>query len=155
MPAIIWTPAMSVGIEALDTDHKMLFGLINQLDIAILKDEADEIVASIINGLVDYTEYHFGREEAMMRACGYAELDSHLAQHQNIVTILQRLRDAYVDGFREGIERQLLDFMRDWITGHILEEDMKYAPMMKSRAAELARVDEVYTRRLIQSKART
>ena len=31
MPVITWTPAMSVGVEALDTDHKMLFGLINQL----------------------------------------------------------------------------------------------------------------------------
>ena len=154
MPAITWTPAMSVGIEALDTDHKMLFGLINQLDAAIAKDEAGEIVASIINGLVDYTEYHFGREEAMMRACGYAELNSHLAEHQNIVAALQHLRDAYAGGFREGIERQLRDFMRDWITGHILAEDMKYASVMIGREAELARADEIHTRGLIQPKAR-
>lgn len=36
MPAVIWwTPAMSVGVEALDTDHKMLIGPINQLEDAI------------------------------------------------------------------------------------------------------------------------
>jgi hemerythrin-like metal-binding protein len=150
MPAVTWTPAMSVGVEVLDTDHKMLFGLINQLADAIAKGEADAIIASIINGLVDYTEYHFGREEAMMRACGYAGLESHLVAHQNIIEALQHFRDAYAGGFRDGIERRLLDFMRNWITGHILGEDMKYAPVMKGRAAELARVDEIYTQRLTQ-----
>ena len=149
MPAMIWTPSMSVGIEALDMDHKMLFGLINQLDSAIASGEADEIVATIINGLLDYTEYHFGREEAMMRACDYAALDSHVAKHQNIGAALRHLRDAYVGGFGQGIERQLHDLMRDWITGHILDEDMKYAPAMKGRADELARVDEDHVRRLI------
>ena len=154
MPTLTWTPAMSVGVEALDTDHKMLVGLINQLGDAIAANEADAIVASIINGLVDYTEYHFGREEAMMGAAGYAELASHIAIHQGIIEALQRLRDAYAGGFRDGIERRLLDFMRDWLTGHILGEDMKYAPAMKGRAAELARADEIYTRRLIQAASR-
>ena len=153
MPAVTWTPAMSVGVEALDTDHKMLFGLINQLADAIAKGEADAIVASIINGLVDYTEYHFGREEAMMRASGYAELESHHVAHRQIIEALQHIREAYAGGFRDGIERGLLDFMRDWITGHILGEDMKYAPVMKGREAELARVDEAYIRRLTQLAA--
>ena len=151
MPVITWTPAMSVGVEALDTDHKMLVGLINQLADAIAAGEADAIVASIVNGLVDYTEYHFGREEAMMRAADYAGLASHLATHQSIITALQHLRDAYAGGFREGIEQRLLDFMRGWLTGHIMGEDMKYAPAMKGRAAELARADEIYTQRLIET----
>jgi hemerythrin-like metal-binding protein len=149
MPAVTWTPAMSVGIEALDTDHKMLFGLINQLDRAIAEGSADDIVASIINGLVDYTEYHFGREEAMMRAVGFAGLDAHLAAHQTIVDTLQHLRAAYAGGFRQGIERRLLEFMRDWLTGHILKEDMKYAPDLKGRAAELDHVDEQYSQGLL------
>ena len=88
-----------------------------------------------------------------MRACGYAGLESHLVAHQNIVEALQHIREAYAGGFRDGIERGLLDFMRDWITGHILGEDMKYAPIMKGREAELACVDEAYTRRLIQLAA--
>jgi hemerythrin len=153
MPVITWTPAMSVGIETLDTDHKMLVGLINQLDDAIAKGEAEPIIASVINGLVDYTEYHFGREEAMMRACGYAGLDSHIVTHHHIIEALQHLRDAYAGGFRDGIEHRLLDFMRNWITKHILGEDMKYAPAMKGHEADLARVDETYTRWLTQPVA--
>lgn len=144
---------MSVGVEALDTDHKMLFGLINQLADAIAKGEAEPILASIINGLVDYTEYHFGREEAMMRACGYAALEGHIVSHYHIIEALQHLRDAYAGGFRDGIEHRLLDFMRNWITSHILGEDMKYASVMKGREADLARVNETYTRWLTRSDA--
>lgn len=149
MPAVIWTPAMSVGIEALDTDHKMLFGLINQLDRAVAEGSADDIVASIINGLVDYTEYHFGREEAMLRAVGFAGLDAHLAHHRALVKTLHDLRDDYTGGRRRGIERALLDFMHEWITDHVLAEDMKYAPDLKGRAAELDRVDEQYSQGLL------
>ncbi|MCC7017304.1 MAG: hemerythrin family protein [Rhodospirillales bacterium] len=153
MPAVAWGPNMSVGVEALDTDHKMLFGLVNQLADAIAKGQAEPIVASIINGLVDYTEYHFGREEAMMRACGYAALEAHIASHHRLVEALQHLRDAHAGGFRDGIERRLLDFMRGWITTHILGEDMKYAPVMKGREADLARVNETYTRWLTRPDA--
>jgi hemerythrin-like metal-binding protein len=149
MPAVVWTPAMSVGIEALDTDHKMLFGLVNQLDRAIAEGSADTIVASIINGLVDYTEYHFGREEAMMAAVGYAGLDAHRAGHRALVESLQLLRDAYAGGLRDGIETRLLTFMHDWITGHIRGEDMQYAPVMKGRESDLAHVDKDYTRKLL------
>ena len=153
MPAVTWTPAMSVGVEALDTDHKMLFGLINLLDDAIAKGDAAPIVASIINGLMDYTEYHFGREEAMMRACGYAGLENHIATHKRMIEDLQRLRNTHTSSFREGIERRLLDFMRDWIITHILGEDLKYAPAMKGREADLVRVDETYTQWLIKPLA--
>jgi hemerythrin-like metal-binding protein len=108
MPAVTWTQAMSVGIEALDTDHKMLFGLINQLDTAIAKGESEAIIASVINGLVDYTEYHFGREEAMMAAVDYAGFDAHHTGHRALVEALNHLRAAYTGGFRQGIETSLL-----------------------------------------------
>ncbi len=148
MPAVKWTPAMSVGVEALDTDHKMLIGLINQLADAIAKGDAHDIVASVINALVDYTEYHFGREEEMMRACGYGYFNSHVATHGKIVETLRHLRDAHAGRALGQTEQVLLDFMRAWLTDHILGVDMKYAPVMKGREAELARVDETYTQRL-------
>lgn len=148
MTIIAWTPAMSVGVEALDTDHKTLISLINQLADAIAKGEGHNITASIINGLVDYTEYHFGREEEMMRVCRYADLNDHVNAHRKIVEMLLHLRDAYGGNASGPIEQVLLDFMRVWLIDHILGTDMKYVPTMKGREADLARVDEAYTQRL-------
>lgn len=148
MTVIAWTPAMSVGVEALDTDHKMLIGLINQLAGAIAKGEGHEIVASVINGLVDYTEYHFGREEEMMRVCRYPGFTDHVGTHRKIVEALHHLRDAHGGRASDRIEQVLLDFMRVWLVDHILDTDMKYVPTMKGHEKDLARVDEAYTQRL-------
>ncbi len=148
MPAVKWTPAMSVGVEAIDTDHKMLIGLINQLADAIDKGNAHDIVASVINALVDYTEYHFGREEEMMLVCDYADFNNHVSTHGKIIETLQHLRNAHAGRAPGHTEKVLLDFMRAWLIDHILGVDMKYAPAMKGREAELARVDEAYTQRL-------
>lgn len=148
MTAIAWAPAMSVGVEALDTDHKMLIAFINQLADAIAKSEGHEIVASVINGLVDYTEYHFGREEEMMRVCRYADLTDHAGTHRKIIEALQHLRDAHGGGASDQIEQALLDFMRVWLMDHILGTDMKYVPTMKGHEKDLARIDETYTQRL-------
>jgi len=148
MPAVTWTPAMSVGVDTLDTDHKMLASLINQLADAIAAGEARAIVASVLNGLLDYTVYHFGREEAMMAACSYSGLPAHRQIHAELVEQLNALHDAYSGGEDDGIETRVLDFMKTWLADHILGHDRHYASAMAGRGLELARVDDAFNERL-------
>lgn len=148
MPAVTWTPKMSVGVDALDTDHKMLVSLINQLADAIAAGEARAIVASVLNGLLDYTVYHFGREETMMAACSYSGLPAHRQIHAELVEQLNALHDAYIGGEDDAIETRVLDFMNTWLAGHILGHDRHYAPAMAGRGSELARVDDAFNERL-------
>lgn len=130
MPAITWAPAMSVGVEALDNDHKILIDLINQLDEAMATDDAYEIIYVIVAGLVDYTEYHFKREEGMMRACDYPAFANHCAEHRAIEQKIQGLKQSYDENIIGGFDLRLMDFMRGWLTDHILGRDMSYAPFM-------------------------
>jgi hemerythrin len=62
---IEWEDIYSVGIEEFDNDHKKLIELINRLHQAMLDKKAKEVLGEIINELVDYTIYHFNKEEAM------------------------------------------------------------------------------------------
>jgi hemerythrin len=150
MPLVVWKPEMSVGVEALDTDHKMLVSLINQLAAAIEAGEAHEIVESVLNGLVDYTLYHFGREEAMLAACAYGDLAAHREAHAALAGRLNAVRDAYRR--REpDIESRVLVFMRAWLTEHILGRDVGYAPSLAGQAQKLARVDEEFSERLAEA----
>jgi hemerythrin len=148
MPAITWTPEMSVGIDALDTDHKMLVSLINQLADAIAAGEARALVASVLNGLLDYTVYHFGREEAMMAACDYPGLAAHREIHADLIQRLHALRDAYLDGRDNGIEPRVLDFMKTWLAEHVLDDDRHYMPFLAGRADDLAAIDDAFNERL-------
>ena len=55
MSIIQWTPDFSVGVGSIDTDHKVLISLINQLDDAILGGEPKQTVRRVLDALSDYT----------------------------------------------------------------------------------------------------
>jgi len=74
--------------------------------------------------LVDYAEHHFVFEEALISRLNKPKLAEHKAVHQEfrdqIDEILrQQSEEEYV------IEDMLMKFLQDWLTKHILIEDME------------------------------
>ena len=51
----------------------------------------------------------------------------HKLQHASFTETVQDIRWQYLHGFRPRINREVLLFLRDWLSKHILVEDMKYA----------------------------
>lgn len=128
--AITWKPSMSVGVKALDADHKALIGMINDLDQAITTNEALAVIVAIVHRLVDYTDYHFEREEGMMRACGYPGFEKHRLEHRAIERRIKDFRRTFDDNVIGGADRRLMAFMLDWLRGHILKSDINYRPFL-------------------------
>ena len=83
MALIEWSRAMSVGITELDEDHQVLIRIINDLaDLQDTKADAQALRASFEH-LKHYAEFHFAREEAVMRSVHYAVLGDHQVEHRN------------------------------------------------------------------------
>src|SRR5512134_1416976 len=144
MAFIKWSAAMSVGVSRLDRDHKILIGLINRLDDANSSGgEAQPLMAEVLGVLVDYTIFHFAREEAVMDACGYPALGQH---HEDHLALTQEVRD-WQQRFRENAESvaplDILDFLKGWLNHHILLQDMAYRPFVEGNPAADA-VAEAY-----------
>jgi hemerythrin len=144
MTFIKWSAAMSVGVSRLDRDHKILIGLINRLDDASSGGGgAPQVMAEVLGVLVDYTTFHFSREEAVMEACGYPALGQH---HDDHVALTQEVRD-WQQRFRENPESvvplDILDFLKGWLNHHILLQDMAYRPFLEGNPAADA-VAEAY-----------
>ena len=95
MSIIQWTPDFSVGVESIDTDHKVLISLINQLDDAILGGEPKQTVSRVLDALSDYTNYHFAREELLMRACAYPDIEAHARTHATLRAQVHDIRNRY------------------------------------------------------------
>jgi hemerythrin-like metal-binding protein len=130
MAFLDWKNEFNTGIEAIDTDHKFLVSLINQLDEALRDGQNQEVVGSVLNALYDYTNYHFLREEKMMKACGYTDEKEHAAQHQDLKTQVMEARDAYLKQQTDDIKQPVMDFMKTWLADHILGHDMQYVSSM-------------------------
>lgn len=125
---IQWTEALSVKIPGMDSDHRVLVGLINQLASAE-KIGNRRVAESVLDELLNYAIDHFYREEQFLQNSGYPfpDLVKHKLQHAAFTETVQDIRWQYLRGFRPRINQEVLLFLRDWLSKHILAEDMKYA----------------------------
>ena len=66
MKEITWTSDLSVGIELIDGQHKMLIKHLNDLSQSLESGEGPAKIATTLNFLIDYTNFHFTAEEKHM-----------------------------------------------------------------------------------------
>ncbi|QKQ25563.1 bacteriohemerythrin [Candidatus Reidiella endopervernicosa] len=96
--AITWDDTYSVGIEEIDNQHKVLVGLINELDDALRVHSNREMVQGVIDQLIDYTKLHFAVEESIMRLFKYKEYEPHKAVHDGIIDKLNGMNEKFMAG---------------------------------------------------------
>jgi hemerythrin len=133
MAVMQWTQTMSVGIPSIDNDHKILVGMINRLDDAIKSASGEQALGSVLDALLDYTTYHFDREEALMQACGYPDTEAHSHTHKVLRIQVAHIRNRHRLNPDSIHDREVLAFLKNWLTSHIMGRDKLYAPFMASR----------------------
>ena len=126
MSGFQWNEAMSVGSELIDSDHRALIDLINRVGESEGEPAAPVDSAGVLDSLIAYVEYHFAREEKMMEAAGYAEIDQHRAEHAGFTNHAYQLRREF-DLDATAIDTTALSaYLRNWLNHHILIQDMQY-----------------------------
>ena len=130
MAVVAWDVSYSVGNSLLDSDHRILFTLIHQLQDAMETGQSREVVGSIVGVLAEYTEHHFRREEAMFNATGYPDAAAHALQHQALVGKVAAIRDRWTAGEREALCDDVLKLLKKWLTDHIMVVDKSYGPWL-------------------------
>lgn len=144
MAVILWTPDYSVGVESIDADHKVLIGLLNQLSEAIHASDATETVRRVLENLLEYTDYHFRREEELMAAANYPDLDAHKRTHATLRAQVSDIRDRYVRDPQSIHAREVLAFLRNWLTSHIMGRDKLYQPFMSEAKAAVQAAEQAF-----------
>lgn len=129
MALMTWSSKYSVGVQALDDQHKRLIAILNELHAAMLKGQAQKVAGPLLDKLLEHTRDHFSTEEAMMSEARFAGLAEHRLKHQELAG---RVGD-YVVRYRRGdnsVYIELLNFLRDWLTNHMQKEDREYGPWL-------------------------
>ena len=120
-----WTKDLSVGIEEIDEQHKVLVDLVNIMHEAIHQRHGSELVRETLGKLADYTRIHFAVEESLMRILHYPDYEAHKAQHETLLQHVVELTEK-VDSGRTAIGFELMHFLKVWLTKHIMESDKHY-----------------------------
>jgi hemerythrin-like metal-binding protein len=129
MALLTWNKNYSVGVQALDTQHTVLIGILNDLHAAMMKGQAQSLTGPLLRKLVDYTRTHFSAEEGMLTASKYPGLNEHKAKHRDLIKQVEDYAARYDRG-EITLNLHLLNFLRDWLTNHIQKTDREYGPWL-------------------------
>ncbi|MBF0372804.1 MAG: hemerythrin family protein [Alphaproteobacteria bacterium] len=124
--SIPWNPVFEMGIVEMDDDHRGLVRMINTFLEVVDNDEGLIAMDEIFRGLIDYTLYHFDREERMMAEAGFGGLEGHHLAHLSLKNRVGILRDLYLSRPGCEAEAEIHRFLSDWLTNHIMKMDMQY-----------------------------
>jgi hemerythrin len=132
---IMWHDDFSVGVRLLDDQHKRMIEIVNQLAGHPQVAVDSELVSDSLTRLTQYALEHFHDEESLMEAVGYPDLERHKALHQEF---RQKIAECCVAAtLHVGVmPHALVAYLHDWLSEHVLVEDMKYKPWLAGREKE-------------------
>lgn len=131
LPLIEWNDSLSVGLDSIDEQHKKLVDILNSLHGSSASAKDPEAVKKILNDLVEYTVYHFGFEEGLLREHHYPDFDNHVVAHQALVAQVGKFNEDFQAG-RAKLSSELFKFLRSWLNGHIRGTDKRYSAHLKA-----------------------
>jgi hemerythrin len=121
-----WNDKYSIGVKEMDRQHQVLFSILNDLHEAMLKGIAQNVTGDLLQKLIDYTKNHFAAEESLMTAARYPGLAGHLIKHKELLMQVDDLAARQKRG-EIAVSVQLMQFLRNWLTTHIQQEDRRYS----------------------------
>lgn len=131
-PIMRWSNSLSVGLESIDSQHKVLIDLINSLFREMNSGKGKQAVSSALGKLIEYTGSHFAFEEDLFEKHGYAEKDVHKEIHKQLVSQVVDFQTQFDSGEKD-ISLELMEFLKDWLIKHIKGTDKKYSSFLLSK----------------------
>jgi len=129
-----WKTEYATGIGSVDAQHQTLFALGRELYAAMSSGQGKAVMGRILDRLVQYTQVHFAHEERLMQVHEYSNFVAHKAQHDALVKRVLTFQKEFKAG-RATIAVQVLQFLKDWLEGHIQHSDMAYTGKLKAARA--------------------
>ncbi|HLN23756.1 MAG TPA: bacteriohemerythrin [Patescibacteria group bacterium] len=129
---INWTADLSVDVPALDDDHKILVNLLNSTLVACYAGFGDEHINIILDELLGYTRTHFAREIDILAQSGYPGCAAHQREHERMLAEVTAMTMRARIEVEQGLSAEVGDFLKTWLTDHILGHDMAYAKFLKA-----------------------
>ncbi len=130
----VWTEKFSVGVEALDDQHKELFKLLYDLSEALRMD-VDVDLDSALTKMHVYTSFHFSSEEHLLAKYGYADLEQHVEEHERFKAKVDEFKRKYSDN-KPKLALEISDWLTEWIESHVMETDKKYADFLAPKVRQ-------------------
>jgi len=119
-----WTDEYSIGIPAIDEQHRKIAGLISTLEQSVRDSQDRDRVHSHLVMLAKYNRAHFAVEETLMRTHAYPATEEHLAEHRQFTAALA---DLELKSAIQEVSSELVVLVRAWQEEHVMVSDRRLA----------------------------
>jgi len=130
---LTWSKKMSVGNEAIDSEHKKILDLVNEVE-SVIKTKDSALFTQALNLLEETTRRHFENEEKLALAIRFP-FDEHILEHQYILDEFHTVKALLADNqgrWSESVAEHYYMFLSTWAIDHVLEDDMKMKPLLET-----------------------
>ena len=131
---VAWDPDYSLGIDAMDEDHRKLVELINELTVGLTSERPARHPELTLEALARQAQNHFANEERLMRKHHYPEMLQHKAEHAKLMGQVQTLHAAVRAG-RMALSKELVTFLEHWVVSHMMGMDKSLAAFLAACGA--------------------
>ena len=111
-----WSPTFEIGVEEIDSAHRKLFTMANDIRRAIGGKDPD-LSRRRVEAFIAAAHQHFAEEEKFLADIGYAEARQHKAYHALLLAKAERLKEAcdqkMEGGEAEGCYGEVMTFLID------------------------------------------
>jgi hemerythrin len=121
-----WNDRYSVGVAVFDDEHKKLVAILNELHASVTAGVDKLALQRVSDKLVEYTLMHFRHEETYFEDWAYPGAERHMAMHSRLRQQVFEYRKQILEMDSMDLALEMLDFLKNWLTQHIMVEDRKY-----------------------------
>lgn len=119
-----WNEDLSVGIDEIDKQHRILLDYFNLLLDAISMGGRWSDMHFPLMQLREYATTHFGKEESLMLMSDYPGTEEHIDSHRKII---KGLDDLEKESLNKNLSDEATALLQHWLLGHIMHADKEYA----------------------------
>ena len=132
MDLIKWKDKYLVNVKVLDEQHKRLVEIINLLYTSMRVGKGNQALGGILNDLISYATNHFSTEEKLLDDFNYPDFEIHKEEHLNFIQKITDFKEAFDLG-KAGLSVDVLEFLRNWLSKHIVKSDKKFGPYLNDK----------------------
>ena len=124
MKDLQWKDEYTVGIPAIDLQHRRIFDCISDTVLGPSADDRLRAEANMIK-LLGLLQQHFALEESMLRTFSYPELEQHIEEHRQFHADVHGLAQESLR-VKGRVPREAMKLAYKWLTEHIMTTDRHY-----------------------------
>jgi hemerythrin len=124
MSLLHWEDRYSVGVAAVDHEHRELIELINRLYAEATAQGSKDAIVDFFGDLFKAISSHFALEERLMRQRGYDQLTQHKSDHERLLDELRDLMEDFEASARIN-EKMLAHRLDAWFSRHFESHDAR------------------------------